>query len=146
MSRAVRPAVLVVGVLALAAACGGDGGTSALESAAVTSQDTCAHVIGAEIERTGETFRVSAAVRSHDTGWDKYADAWEVLDESGNVLGTRELLHPHETEQPFTRSLSNVEIPSEVQTVTVRARDSVEGFCGTSLDVALQAPDREISE
>ncbi len=129
----------MVGVLALAAACGGDGGTSALESAAVTSQDTCAHVIGAEIERTGETFRVSATVRSHDTGWDKYADAWEVRTPEGDVLGTRTLLHPHENEQPFTRSLSGVSIPAGVGRVVVAARDSVEGFCGETFTIAVPA-------
>ena len=32
----------------------------------------------------------------------------------GKVLGYRKLHHPHENEQPFTRSLSGVEIPDEV--------------------------------
>ena len=95
-------------------------------------------MIGASVraDDTG-TYTVEATVRSADTGWDKYADAWEVLDESGAVLGTRELAHPHETEQPFTRSLANVEIPAEVETITIRARDSVEGFCGAAFELAL---------
>ena len=39
-----------------------------------------------------------------DTGWDHYADLWEVFDAEGNKIAERVLLHPHETEQPFTRS------------------------------------------
>ena len=45
-------------------------------------------------------------------------------------LGERVLAHPHENEQPFTRSLSGVVIPDGVDTVTIAARDSVLGFCG----------------
>ena len=41
-------------------------------------------------------------VQHADTGWDHYADAWEVLAPDGTVLGTRTLLHPHTDEQPFT--------------------------------------------
>ena len=76
-------------------------------------------------------------VSSGDTGWDKYADRWEVRDETGAVLGVRELAHPHETEQPFTRSLSGVEIPPAVSQVVIAARDSVAGFCGATQTVAL---------
>jgi hypothetical protein len=82
-------------------------------------------------------FRVSATVRSVDIEDVSYADAWEVRDMEGNVLGTRVLTHPHANEQPFTRSLSGVEIPDQVTEVVVEARDSVRGFCGTSLTVAV---------
>ena len=92
--------------------------------------DECAHVIGATVEPTSQGFTVSATVRSADTGWDKYADLWQVRTLDGEILGERELAHPHETEQPFTRSLSGVEIPSEVTAVVIAARDSVVGFCG----------------
>jgi hypothetical protein len=34
-----------------------------------------------------------------------FAGALEVLVPDGAVLGRRVLLHPHETEQPFTRDL-----------------------------------------
>jgi hypothetical protein len=40
-------------------------------------------------------------VRSVDKGWNYYADAFEVLAPDGRLLGRRELLHPHETEQPL---------------------------------------------
>lgn len=83
------------------------------------------------------TYTVSATVSSADTGEDKYADAWEVRSGDGTVLGVRELLHPHVDEQPFTRSLNDVAIPDDVETVTLAARDSVEGFCGDVFEVAV---------
>jgi hypothetical protein len=90
----------------------------------------CADVIDVTIEAAGTGFTVSATVRSADTGWEKYADLWEVRGPDGAVLGERALAHPHVDEQPFTRSVSGVEIPDGVGEVTVAARDSVEGFCG----------------
>lgn len=102
------------------------------------SSEACAHVVDAVVEAAGDgTFTVSATVSSADTGWDKYADAWEVRAEDGTVLGVRELLHPHVDEQPFTRSLSGVEIPDGVARLTLAARDSVEGFCGDVFEVAV---------
>ena len=53
------------------------------------------------------------------------------------MLGERVLAHPHETEQPFTRSLSGVAIPPNIAEVTVAAHDLVLGFCGTELTVAV---------
>jgi hypothetical protein len=98
----------------------------------------CPVVVAAELaESSPGVFRVSATVRSVDIEDVSYADAWEVRDMEGNVLGTRVLTHPHGNEQPFTRSLSGVEIPDEVTEVVVDARDSVRGFCGTSLTVAV---------
>jgi hypothetical protein len=76
-------------------------------------------------------------VRHEDDGWDHYADRWEVLAVNGTVLGVRELLHPHENEQPFTRSLSDVEIPADIDEVIVRARDSVHEYGGKEITVQL---------
>ena len=66
-----------------------------------------------------------------DTGWDHYADGWEVVTEDGTALGLRVLAHPHETEQPFTRSLT-LDAPLPEDPVFVRARCSVDGW-GTDL-------------
>jgi hypothetical protein len=79
----------------------------------------------------------SVTVRHADEGWDHYADGWEVLTLDGTVLGVRELLHPHEDEQPFTRSLSNVEIPAGIDEVVIRARDSVHEYGGKEITVKL---------
>ena len=84
-----------------------------------------AAIIAAKATRTGDTWRFDVTLEHADTGWGHYADGWEVLAPDGTQLGYRELLHPHVTEQPFTRSLSGVDIPAEVTTVTIRAHDSV---------------------
>ncbi|GGE78279.1 hypothetical protein GCM10007285_02590 [Stappia taiwanensis] len=63
-----------------------------------------------------------------DTGWDHYADLWEVLAPDGRVLGRRVLAHPHVNEQPFTRSLAGVAIPEGLDRVEIRVRDTVHGW------------------
>jgi hypothetical protein len=89
-----------------------------------------ADVIEAAISAAGDSrFRIDATVAHADTGWDHYADRWDVLTEDGTLLGTRTLHHPHETEQPFTRSLT-LEIPADVLRVVIRAGDSVHGDAG----------------
>ncbi len=89
-----------------------------------------------KITNTGErTFRFDVTVRHADTGWDHYADKWEVLAPDGTVLGTRTLLHPHVDEQPFTRSLTGVAIPETIGQVTVRAHDSVHEYGGKTVTV-----------
>ncbi len=74
--------------------------------------------------------RFSVTVQHADSGWDHYADAWQVLTTDGRVLATRTLLHPHVDEQPFTRSLGGVEIPADIHTVVLRAHDKVHGYGG----------------
>lgn len=98
----------------------------------------CADVVAAAATQADDgTWRFDVTVASADTGWDKYADAWEVRLPDGTVAGTRALAHPHVDEQPFTRSLSGIVVPDDVGSVTVAARDSVEGFCGESVEVFL---------
>ena len=75
----------------------------------------------------GGTWTVEVTVKSDDTGWQKYADKWEILAPDGRVLATRVLLHPHEDEQPFTRDLGGVAIPADLMEVRVRAHDKIEG-------------------
>jgi hypothetical protein len=78
--------------------------------------------------RGGDSWRISVTLLHPDTGWEHYADAWRVEDASGAVLGTRILLHPHENEQPFTRSQSGIAIPSDLTQVHVRSRCLVDGW------------------
>jgi len=97
-----------------------------------------ADVVDARAERAGDgTWRFAVTVRHADEGWDHYADAWEVLAPDGTVLGTRTLLHPHETEQPFTRSLSGVRIPDGLTEIGIRAHDKVHGYGGKELLVTV---------
>ena len=99
-----------------------------LASTAVAARADAPVVEAAEARRTGDAWSISATVRHPDTGWNHYADGWRVEAEDGAELGFRELLHPHETEQPFTRSLSGVTIPEGTTRVVIRAHDSVHGW------------------
>jgi hypothetical protein len=56
-------------------------------------------------------YQFSVTLRHADTGWDHYADKWDVVAPDGTVLGTRVLVHPHQDEQPFTRGLSGIRVP-----------------------------------
>lgn len=86
-------------------------------------------IVDARATRAADgTYSFDVTVRHADSGWDHYADSWDVLDPKGNVLGKRVLLHPHEYEQPFTRSLFGVRIPAGIGTVTLRAHDKVHGY------------------
>ncbi len=85
-------------------------------------------------ERAG-TYRFHVTVRHDDASWKHYADKWDVVAPDGKILGTRVLLHPHELEQPFTRSLSGVRVPRGVSCVTVRAHDKVHGYGGAVVTV-----------
>ena len=114
------------------------GAPTATEAAASAAE--CAHVVDVTIEAGSNGFTVAATVASNDTGWEKYADAWQVLGPDGELLGERILTHPHENEQPFTRSLSGIQIPEGVTEVTVAARDLVLGFCGDAFSIEVPRP------
>ena len=95
-------------------------------------------VLGIEVSRPGMGLRLDVTLRHPDTGWDHYADGWEVLDENGNRLGYRKLQHPHVDEQPFTRSLSGIMVPDGMRAIYVRARCSADGWAGPKHKVSLE--------
>jgi len=98
-----------------------------------------ADIVDATARQTSDgVWRVSASVRHNDEGWDHYADKWEVLLDDGSVVATRVLAHPHENEQPFTRSLSGIKIDANVKQVTLRAHDSVHGYGGKNFILTLR--------
>jgi hypothetical protein len=98
-----------------------------------------ADVLAVEAEPEGDgTWRFDVTVVHADTGWDHFADRWEILSPDGKVLGTRTLLHPHVNEQPFTRSLGGVRIPAGIERVTLRAHDKVHDFGGEEVTVELE--------
>lgn len=70
---------------------------------------------------------------------ERYADGWRVIGPDGTVFGVHELTHDHAAEQPFTRTQSDVEIPTGVDEVTIEGRDLVNGFGGTTFTLDLQA-------
>ncbi len=97
-----------------------------------------ADVVAVEVTRLAAgAWRFDVTVRHADAGWDHYADRWEVLSPDGAVLATRVLLHPHDHEQPFTRSLPRVAVPEGLRRVAVRAHDSVHGYGGAVMTVEL---------
>ena len=79
----------------------------------------------------------SVTISHPDTGWDHYADGWEVLDKEGNRLGLRVLAHPHTQEQPFNRTLGGVEVPQGIQVVFIRTRCIVDGWSEESREFSL---------
>ena len=89
-------------------------------------------------EQGSNAWRFDVTIRSNDKGWDYYCDRFEIVAPDGTVLGTRILVHPHETEQPFTRSLSGVSIPASVETVTVRASMKPDGAGGETVQLSLR--------
>lgn len=97
-----------------------------------------ADVVRAEAKRTAEgVYRFDVTLRHHDKGWGHYADRWEVITPAGKVIATRVLHHPHVDEQPFTRSLAGVRLPAGIESVRVRAHDSVHGYGGKEVELAL---------
>jgi hypothetical protein len=95
-----------------------------LATAPALADPAVIEAVTADLRGGGWHFTVTL---SHgDTGWDDYADGWRVVDVvSGTVYGTRVLVHPHVTEQPFTRSLSEVAIPYGVDAVMIEERTTV---------------------
>jgi hypothetical protein len=99
------------------------------------------------VQASDGTWTFHVTVSHPDTGWEDYADGWDVLTSDGTVLKleaddpfTRLLLHPHVDEQPFTRSQSGIIIPPGVTKVRVRAHDLVDGYDGREVLINLEAP------
>jgi hypothetical protein len=115
---------------------------SATEGSESAANADVTHVRAVQADNGTWTFHVT--VEHPDTGWEDYADGWDVVTPDGTVLKpnpddpfTRLLLHPHQNEQPFTRSQSGIEIPDGVTEVRVRAHDIVDGFGGEEIVVDL---------
>ena len=95
-------------------------------------------IVNAEaIKSANNSYSFQVTLQHGDTGWDHYADQWQVFTSDGKLLGTRTLYHPHVEEQPFTRSLGNVKIPAGITSVQVKARDKVHGVSPKSFTVEL---------
>ncbi len=95
-------------------------------------------MIDVKVSRAGDAvYDFDVTIRSNDTGWGHYADAFEVLAPDGTVLGQRILRHPHVKQQPFTRDLHGVEIPEGIDQVIVRARHKPKGYDGDTMTVTL---------
>lgn len=89
------------------------------------------------ITLSGGGARFDVTVRHPDTGWEHYADGWEVLASDGSALGLRVLSHPHVNEMPFTRSLSIAAIPAEAWPIQIRLRCNIHGWSEVGPPIAL---------
>lgn len=87
--------------------------------------------------RPASICQFSVTVRHADTGWDHYANRYEIVAPDESVIGTRILRHPHIEEQPFRRSLARIRIPHEIVSVEVRAGDLEHGLGGQTISVAI---------
>ena len=84
--------------------------------------------------RGAGTYDVEVTISSPYDTPARYADAFRVTTGAGALLGTRELLHDHADEQPFTRELTGVVVPPGVSVVVVHGRDRLDGYGGASRD------------
>jgi hypothetical protein len=111
-------------------------------SAALFAEQQFPDVVDAKVQaRGGNRFDFDVTISSPYDTPQRYADAFRVLDPKGTALGERVLLHDHQTEQPFTRDLYGVAIPTGVKTVTLQGRDKKYGWGGKPMQVKL--PGRE---
>ena len=94
-------------------------------------------IVKTEFSKRGDSWYVNTTLRHGDTGWEHYADAWRIVDGEGKELGKRTLFHPHENEQPFTRSLSGTRIPPGTHIVYVEAHDKKHGWSKQRVKVDL---------
>lgn len=94
-------------------------------------------VVDVSVSRDAGSYDFDVTVSSPYDSPKRHADAWRVVGDDGQVYGVRELTHDHANEQPFTRSLSGVDIPESVDTVTVQARDLVYGWGGAVVEIGL---------
>ncbi len=140
-SRRRLAAALTVPLITLGA-CGTDeadtsGGDSTSSSSPSESEESGStedadfpNVIEAVLSSDGDTYSLEVTMSSEYDTPERYADGWRVLDPEGNELGTMELGHDHASEQPFTRSQSDLEIPDGVETVTIEGHDLENGYGG----------------
>ena len=95
-------------------------------------------VIAAKVRAAGAArFDFDVTISSPYDTPERYANAFRVVSKDGRVFGERVLLHDHADEQPFTRDLYGVAIPSEVGVIVIQARDRKYGYGGKSLEVKL---------
>lgn len=105
--------------------------------AASPAQASPVEVLQAEFSPSGGGgWSVSVTLRHADTGWEHYANLWVVETLEGKELGRRVLFHPHETEQPFTRS-AQLQIPAGTTRLRIRAGDNIEGINSNAIVVDL---------
>ncbi len=88
-------------------------------------------------QASDKTWSFAVTLKHADEGWDHYANEWQVIAPDDKILATRTLYHPHVNEQPFTRGTQGVEIPDDIKTVRIIAKDTVHGLSKNALELEL---------
>ncbi|MEO0536727.1 MAG: hypothetical protein AAF215_23055 [Cyanobacteria bacterium P01_A01_bin.123] len=92
------------------------------------AQDSFATVTAVEVTAgEPEAYTFVITIESPDTGCDQFANWWEVLDEEGNLIFRRILVHSHVDEQPFSRPGGAVAVQPD-QPLLVRAHMYPHGY------------------
>jgi len=90
----------------------------------MSSGRPAANVVAVTAEGEPAAYTLLVSIRSDETGCDRYADWWEVVDPGGNLIFRRTLDHSHPDEQPFARDGGPVGIlPDDVVIVRAHLRD-----------------------
>jgi hypothetical protein len=81
-----------------------------------------AEIVKVKIEVTSaQKYNFTVTIKHADTGWEHFANAFRVYSPEGELIGERVLHHPHVKEQPFTRTLLGVSVPSGLSEVVIKA-------------------------
>ncbi len=90
------------------------------------------------VSRSDRQWDFHVSVFHNDESWDHYANVWQIVDPAdGAIIGERVLAHPHETEQPFTRSLTGVTIPNGTVEVVIRSRCNLHEYGGKEIRILI---------
>ena len=92
-------------------------------------QPNSVNVTNVDVQGSDGIYRFYVTLRSDETGCNQYANWWEVLDEDGNLLYRRILIHSHPTDQPFRRGGGSVKITPS-QTIYIRGHMNGSGYTG----------------
>lgn len=145
--RNCRPPVILAFMLVLMVGACSEGDSSSADSGASSQTSDSPDSDGAgeemfpdivEVEVTrddAQTASFAVTVSSPYDSPQRYADGWRVLDQDGEMLGEHTLGHDHASEQPFTRTQSDVSIPEGTTELTIEGRDQVSGYGGETVTV-----------
>lgn len=85
----------------------------------------------------GDVYALEVTMSSQYDSAERYADGWRVLDADGTELGTMQLTHDHANEQPFTRTQSGLQVPEDVDEITVEGHDQAYGYGGATVTISV---------
>lgn len=99
--------------------------------------ESFADVVSVSVQGDPGAYDFAVEVKSPDTGCERYANWWEVIDVDGRLIYRRVLAHSHVDEQPFTRSGGPVPIELDSE-VWVRAHMHFAGYGGRAFKGSVQ--------